>query len=172
MISHSCFAPERRALGVLVVLGVLAATPSLAQAQTEAQKQEAKDHYAKGRRLYDVGKYMEAIDEYQKVYFLTDDPNMLFNIGQCYRLSDRPEEAVRFFRNYLRRAPATASNRADVETKIAALEKVVEERKRTGVTSPPPASGQVTAPPVEPTPPPPPGTSPPGGLAPPPPPVL
>jgi len=153
------------ALGVAVAI-VLA---SPAQAQTDAQKQEAKEHYEKGRKLYDVGRYGDAIEEYQKVYLLTDDPNMLFNIGQCYRLSDHPEEAVRFYRSYLRRAPS-APNRADVETKILALDKIVEEHKRTGASTTPPASTGPTAepPPMGTAPPPPPPPAPEASVAPPP----
>jgi tetratricopeptide (TPR) repeat protein len=170
MIPHPCFAPRAgKALTALTVLAAfsalsaLSALSSSAHAQSDAQKQEAKEHSDKARRLYDVGKYSEAIEEYQKVYLLTDDPNMLFNIGQCYRLTDRPEEAVRFYRSYLRRAP-DARNRADVETKIAALEKTIEERRRTA-----PPSTTTAPPPTEPAPG---ATSPPTAVAPPPPEVV
>src|SRR3712207_4295399 len=91
----------RRTL-LLAALAALYWAPATAFAEpTEAQKQEAKQRYENARKLYDIGRYTEAIDEYQKIYLLTDDPNMLFNIAQCYRFMDRPEEAVRFYRNYL-----------------------------------------------------------------------
>lgn len=151
---------------------VVVVAPAAAQAQSDSKKQQAKEHYERAVRLYDVGKYGEAIDEYQKAYLLVEDPVLLFNIAQAYRLWDKPEEAVRFYRNYLRRAPA-ATNRADVERKIAEMEKLVEERRRTPTTTtPPPADPSVTAPPVTPptatAPPPavpPPLDAPAGGLA-------
>jgi tetratricopeptide (TPR) repeat protein len=147
MISNSCFTAHRgKALVALTVLAALAASPRVAEAQTDAQKQEAKEHSDRARRFYDLGKYAEAIEEYQKGYLLTDDPNMLYNIGQCYRLTDRPEEAVRFYRNYLRRAPASAPNRGDVDTKIVALEKIIEDRKRAAATTAAPATITPTAP--------------------------
>jgi tetratricopeptide (TPR) repeat protein len=166
MISNSCFTAHRgKALAALTLLAALAAPAPVAHAQSDAQKREAKEHSDRARRFYDVGKYAEAIEEYQKGYLLTDDPNMLYNIGQCYRLTDHPEEAVRFYRNYLRRAPATAQNRADVEAKIAAQEKISEDRKRAAAaaataTTTPPAPVAVEpvpgAPAVAPPPPPPP----------------
>lgn len=152
-----------RSVLLLTLLVGLALAPAVAQAQTEAQKQQAKEHYEKARKLYDIGRYAEAVEEYQKVYLLVDDPNMLYNIAQCYRLADRPDEALRFYRNFLRRSPAS-DRRADVEKKIADLEKTIEDRRR-GTATPvtPPATGPATPPPVEvtPTTPPPVTTSPP-----------
>ncbi len=88
-------------------------------------------------RLYDVGKYGEAISEYEQAYLLIEDAALLFNIGQAYRLWDRPEDAIRAYKNYLRRRP-DASNRADVEKKIADLDKLVEDRRQGVPAQPPP----------------------------------
>lgn len=149
----------------LAMAVTVASTP--AHAQSDAQKKEqAKEHFDKARKLYDVGRYAEAIEEYQKVYLLIDDPTTLYNIAQAYRLWDKPDEAIRFYRNYLRRSPG-AVNRAEVEKKISDLEKVIEDRKR-GLPTPPP-----TPPPVVETPAPspvlrPPTTPPPSAVTPPP----
>jgi tetratricopeptide (TPR) repeat protein len=117
-----------------------------ARAQPEAQnKQEAKEHYEKATRFYDLAKYGEAIKEYEAAYLLVADPNLLYNMGQAYRLWDKPEEAIRCYKNYLRNR-ADASNRADVEKKIAELERTVEDRRKSG-TAP-------LAPPAPPAPPP------------------
>jgi tetratricopeptide (TPR) repeat protein len=146
-----------RALSV-ALLAVVALVPLAARAEpTEAQKREAKELNDKATRLYEVGKYGEAIEEYGRVYLLVDDPVLLYNIAQSYRLWGKPEESARYYRNYLRRAP-NAPNRADVEKKIADQDKLVEDRRRAPVTpTPPPVTTptEVTAPP-----PPPPVTSP------------
>jgi hypothetical protein len=160
---------HRRAIGralTLVVFAALALAPLAASAQTEAQKKEAKEHYEKATRFYEVEKYAEAIDEYQRVYLLVDDPNMLYNIAQAYRLWGKPDEAIRSYRNFLRRSP-NAPNRADVEKKIGDLEKTIEERRRATTPTPPP----VTAPPTTteaPPPQPPPANVAPPAIAPPP----
>lgn len=152
----------------LALLVALVLAPLAAHAEpTEGQKREAKELNDKATRLYEVGRYGEAIEEYQKVYLLVDDPVLLYNIAQSYRLWGKPEDSVRFYRNYLRRAPS-APNRADVEKKIADQEKLIEERKRAPVQPTPPP---VTTPPTEigaPPPPPPVTTTPPGTVVPPP----
>ena len=162
---------HRRGFVVMVALTLCALAASPARAQSEAEKkQRAKEHYEIATRFYDVGKYGEAIKEYEVAYMLTGDAALLFNIGQAYRLWDRPDDALRVYKNYLRQRP-DAVNRADVERKIADLERIVEERPRSGGVPPaapvvPPEQG--TAPPVQP------GGAPPTGIAlpPPPPPVF
>ena len=125
----------------VAILALCAAVPASARAESEAEKkQQAKEHYEMATRLYDVGKYGEAIAEYEQAYLLIEDAALLFNIGQAYRLWDRPEDASRAYKNYLRRRPE-ASNRADVEKKIADMERIVEERRRGVPGQPPP--GQV-----------------------------
>ena len=103
-----------------------------------------KQLYERATRAYDVGKYNEAIEEYQKAYEIGGDPPMLYNIAQAYRLNDQPNEALRFYRRYLQRAPS-ARNREDVERKIADLERTVEERRKAGAVATPPP---LTAPPL------------------------
>jgi hypothetical protein len=122
---------------------------------TAEQKQEMKQHYEKGQRAYDVGKYADAIDEYAKVYEIGGNPAMLFNIAQAYRLNKQPGEAVRFYKRFLQRAP-NAPNRADVEQKIAELEFDDKPRPAVPLSPAPPAAAAPTvlAPPASPPPPP------------------
>ena len=139
-----------RARGLLSIaaLALCVLAPWVARAETDAEKkQRAKERYEIATRFYDVGKYGEAVKEYEEAYMLTGDPALLFNIGQAYRLWDHSEDAIRVYKNYLRQRP-DAVNRADVEKKIADLDKVVEERRRSGgaplaePAAPPPAPGE------------------------------
>jgi hypothetical protein len=128
---------------------------------TPAQKLEMKQLYEKATRAYDVGKYNEAIEDYQKAYEIGGDPPMLYNIAQAYRLNDQPAEAVRFYRRYLQRAP-NARNREDVERKIADLEKTIEERRKAAAAAtPPPLPTPPVVPATPPSPPPAPAVGPP-----------
>ncbi len=157
--------------GQLVVLAVVLAGAGAARAQdvppqklTESQKRETREHYDKATKLYNLGKFTDAIAEYQAAYLVSADPVMLFNIAQCHRNNSQPEEAIRFYKNYLRNAP-NAVNRAQVEKNIADMERLVEERKQQSAAPPPPnnqppppdnQTGTGTTPPqVTPTPPPP-----------------
>jgi tetratricopeptide (TPR) repeat protein len=142
------------ALGLLL-LGGLGEKRALAQL-TPQQKQEMRQHYERASRAYDVGKYQEAIEEYQKAYEIGADPPMLYNIAQAYRLSDQPAEALRMYKRYLQRAP-NAKNREVVEQKIADLEKLLEDRKKAGINAPPVTTSPPPVAPLQPPPAPPPG---------------
>lgn len=139
------------------LLCVLLALPGRAHAQlTPAQKQEVREHYDKAARAYDVQRFGEAVEEYQKTYEISGDPAMLFNVGQAFRLNGQPQEAVFYYRRYLERSPL-APNRADVEQKIADLEKALETTRKTApgatatTSSPPPTvPPPAAAPPVAP----------------------
>ncbi len=165
-------------VGLLAIAVGLA--PARAGAQTDQQKQQMKEHYDRATRFYDVGKYAEAIEAYQKAYELGGDPVLLYNIAQAYRLADQPADAARFYKNYLRRSP-NAPNRADAMKKMEEAEKLAEERRRVSTAPPsgylPPAAGAPPQPvnPAAPPAPPPPlpspavGTPPPAGVQAPPP---
>jgi tetratricopeptide (TPR) repeat protein len=131
------------------------ARPARAMQLTPQQKQEMKLHYERATRAYDLQKYGEAIDEYQKAYEIGGDPPMLYNIAQSYRLNDQPNEAIRYYRRYLQRAPE-ARNREYVERKIADLEKLIEERRKAAAAATPPPITTTPPPPVTPPPAPPP----------------
>lgn len=88
---------------------------------------QAVEHYKIAIRLNAERNYGEAISEFEKALVLTQDATMLFNIGQAYRLWDRPEDAISAYRDYVRRTPA-ARNRAVVQKTIAYLERVVDDR--------------------------------------------
>jgi tetratricopeptide (TPR) repeat protein len=118
---------------------------------TPQQKAEMRSLYDKATRAYDVGKYAEAIEDYQKAYEIGGDPPMLYNIAQSYRLNNQPGEAVRFYKRYLQRAPS-ARNREDVERKIAEQEKIMEEQKKLQPPPPPVVPAPATPAPTTTTP--------------------
>jgi len=138
---HNLSGRRTFAVALTVVLASLAAT-NVARAGelTAAQKQEVRQHYEKASRAYDVQKFGEAIEEYQKTYEISGDPAMLFNVAQAYRLNGQPQEAIYYYRRYLERSPA-ASNRVPTEQKIADLEKTLAEAKvAPAAAAPPPAA--------------------------------
>jgi hypothetical protein len=127
-------------LAVTVLVAAIDARTAYAQLSPQ-QKQDVRVHYERATRAYDLNKYPEAVDEYQKVYEIDGDPVMLYNIGQAYRLNDQPQESIHFYRRYLQRSPE-AKNRDDVNKKIANLEKLIEDRRKAAaaVTPPPPVA--------------------------------
>ena len=86
------------------MLGVLIAALFLAP-PTEAQKKEAKGHFAQGNSFYDAGAYDDALREYQAAYKLVPAPGFLFNIAQCYRLKGDKQNAIDFYQKYIDKSP-------------------------------------------------------------------
>lgn len=111
-------------VSVLVLVGAVAAAKP-----TPDEAAMAREHYKRGTTLYDLGKYDEAIVEFQQAYEIKDDPVLLYNIAQSFRLASKYSEALRFYRTYLRRAPK-APNRDEVETKIADMENLIAQQQK------------------------------------------
>lgn len=105
----------------------------------------AREHYDRGTKFYDIGRYDDAIREFEAAYQAKADPAFIFNLAQAHRLAGHNQEALRLYRTYLRYVP-DPPNREDIETKIAALEKASADRPAS-VTTPPPAS--TTTPPPQ-----------------------
>jgi tetratricopeptide (TPR) repeat protein len=100
----------------------MVAPAEVAAASTETEMAEAKQHYAQGSRLFDLAEYEPALREFKEAYRVVGDPAFLFNIAQCHRKLGHTQDAITFYRTYLRRAP-NASNRPEVERRIAELER-------------------------------------------------
>jgi tetratricopeptide (TPR) repeat protein len=99
-----------------VALGLLSSSSTAYAADVD--KSAAKAHYEAATRLYDVHEYEAALKEYKEGYLAKPDPAFLFNIGQCYRRLGKTEQALEFFREYLRKAAPDDPNRAQVEARI------------------------------------------------------
>jgi tetratricopeptide (TPR) repeat protein len=96
----------------------------------------AREHYERGTKFYDIGKYEEAIREFEAAYEAKSDPAFIYNLAQSHRLAGHSTEALQLYRNYLRYVPK-APNRADIEERIRGLEKTIAERPGQGATPPP-----------------------------------
>ena len=69
---------------VIVLVVTLLSVVRVAHADDPAMR-TAKRHYDRGEKLFAIGKFDEALDEYQKAFDAKPIPDFLFNIGQCYR---------------------------------------------------------------------------------------
>jgi hypothetical protein len=149
-----------------VIFATLIASVGVARAE-DAQK--ARELFQQGTTFYDLGQFDKAIEAWQAGYREKADPGFLYNIAQAYRVAGDPHKAIFFYKGYLRNSPR-AHNRAEVEQKIAALQKQIDEGKP---AEPKPAEPKPVRPPAPPatTPPPattvPPATPPPAAAAPP-----
>lgn len=105
---------------LLLVLIVTLIAVRVAHAEDPSTK-SAKRHFDRGQKLFNLGKFDEALDEYQQAYEAKEIPAILFNIGQCYRNLGDYDAAVFSFKKYLKLEP-DADNREQVEEYITELE--------------------------------------------------
>jgi tetratricopeptide (TPR) repeat protein len=135
-----------RWVGALFVAGVLglAASAQAAEAPKDV-KVDAKAHFRAGQNHYNLNEFAEALREFKEAYRLYPDPVFLYNLGQCERQLGRPEEAIRFYRSYLREQPR-AANRQDVLHRIEELEETLRSKAEAAPAAPPPAALPATAP--------------------------
>ena len=117
-----------RALVVVAALVGFAATADAAGDEL----QEARQHYDRGMAHYELGEFAAAVDEFKAAYARSQAPGLLFNLAQASRLNKDYEQALHFYRTYLRVRP-DAPNRDDVEKRIAEIEPIVELQRKAQV---------------------------------------
>jgi tetratricopeptide (TPR) repeat protein len=100
---------------MVVVVCALLAVPVWS---ADGDKAVAKAHFEAATRLYDIHEYAKALDEYKAAYLAKPDPAFLFNVGQCYRRLGKFDQALDFYREYLKKAPPDDPNRPNVEARI------------------------------------------------------
>jgi tetratricopeptide (TPR) repeat protein len=130
----------------------------VASAARAEDKTAAKERYAHARSLYDLGHFAEAAKEFEAAYELKNDPAFLYDLAQSYRQAGNPEQALHFYRTYLRYVPKPA-NRAEIDARIAALEQLLAQKGTGTEPPPPPITGPPSTSPSAATPPPPPTTT-------------
>lgn len=84
---------------------------------------QAKKHFRQGQRMFAMGRFREALASYEKAHSLSQYPDILFNMAQCYRNLGDFESAIFHFRLYLKQKP-DAENRDAV---LELMEKLEEE---------------------------------------------
>jgi tetratricopeptide (TPR) repeat protein len=116
-----------RLLFTLCVAVALApgADVDVAHAET-ASERAARRHYERGKKLFNLQKFDEALVEFQKAYDADPIPDFLFNIGQCQRNLGDYQAAIFSFKNFLKSDPET-ERRDQVARLIEELERKVDE---------------------------------------------
>jgi len=93
-----------RGMALACLLVAALARAAAAQAE-EPGKQQARTHYLEARRLHEHGEYQRAAAEYLQAFALFPDPELLFNVGQVYRLAGDQALATAYYRRYLELDP-------------------------------------------------------------------
>jgi tetratricopeptide (TPR) repeat protein len=132
-----------RRLGLaLLITSLLAAVGAGTARAGGGDDKQARELYERAEKSFNVGKFAEALTDYQAAYEAKPLPGFLFNIAQCYRNMGNYERARFFFRRYLAVEPH-APNHRRVEELIAEMSKQIEAQGASGAaasaTAPPPA---------------------------------
>lgn len=83
----------------LLPLSLLAQAPL-----TQEQKDRANALISQAESDFSAQNYEQALEGYKVVYDLVKDPELFYNIAQCYRLSTQIPEAVQYYQLYLQEA--------------------------------------------------------------------
>ena len=105
-------------------------------------------YYARKRGVIalNTGHYAEAVKAFEEAYALNQDPSLLFNLAQAYRLAGQPAKALEACSSFLRSASATNADRAQVERFMAELEMITYEIRLQRDVRQPPAPGPIEPP--------------------------
>jgi tetratricopeptide (TPR) repeat protein len=103
---------------VLLAATAQAAPKRPAPVYDQKQEKEARAHFERAEKAFNLGRFDEALTGYQAAYEVLPLPAFLFNIAQCHRNVGNREQAIFFYQRYLSLAP-DAPNRPVVEELIA-----------------------------------------------------
>jgi tetratricopeptide (TPR) repeat protein len=109
-----------RALALMVLLSAVSAQAAPRKApppHDPRQEKVARTHFEAAEKAFNVGRFEDALAEYQVAYDALPLPAFVFNIAQCHRNLGNAEQAIFFYQRYLSLEPQ-ASNRGVVEDLI------------------------------------------------------
>jgi tetratricopeptide (TPR) repeat protein len=92
----------------------------------EAKEAEARQHFKQGRDFLDAGAYAEAIGEFETSLALMPLPELLFNIGQAYRLKGDAKRALEMYKRFIEVIP-DGQVADEARANIAALTKQISD---------------------------------------------
>lgn len=126
--------------GLAIFATALVQTAQGAPSRTDDEK-ESRRLFQKAELGFNLGKFEDALADYQAAYQAKPLPGFLFNIAQCYRNLANYERARFFYRRYLALEPRS-SNRHLVEELIAEMTERMDKQAQTATATatPPPPS--------------------------------
>jgi tetratricopeptide (TPR) repeat protein len=153
---------RHRSIHISVEVVALALAFCAVAAARDVDPTAARDAFDEAERLYQLGRFEEAIASYEKAYALDAQPAFLYNIALAHRrqyeIDKKPEHLRRareLYRNYLLLEPTTP-RRAGIERLIEELGARLEKESAPALSPPrltapqPPTPALIAAPAPEP----------------------
>lgn len=114
---------------VCLIAAVLVSRTAIADEIAMPNAAAAKEHLARGTKLYRLREFDKAIEEYKTGALVEDAPVFHYNLGQCYRQLGRPEDAIWHYQRFLDRAnPLPPKYKQAAEDFIRDMKAEVEKR--------------------------------------------
>jgi tetratricopeptide (TPR) repeat protein len=107
---------------------------------------DAKAHYQKATAHFAVGEYHDAAIEYEEAFKLKQDPAILFNAAQAFRLAGENQKALLLYNNIIKLYPGTQYAKDSKER----IQKLAESGTSPSAGAPTPELPPVAPPPVTP----------------------
>lgn len=111
---------------------------AISKRKTVALQRQFQQHVAQGQTLFQAGDFPNAIQEYLSAYALHPQTLLLFNVAQSYRMEGKPEKALHYYEEFMRKDPKHAlvpeceaqarAMRTQIEADQVAAEKRAAER--------------------------------------------
>ena len=102
--------------------------PGPAEAQrpqpTQEQISRARTLFVEGSGHYQAGRLNEALDAFLEAWRILPNPALAYNVARTYERISDTQRSIEFYGHYLRHAAPDATERAEVERRIAALRAV------------------------------------------------
>lgn len=102
----------------------------------------AREHLERGNRLFEVGSFDAAIEEYKAGALIENAPLFLHNIALAYRMAGKRKESIFFYDQFKRRAQPTGEMLAEIDRLIDQMKSELEERSKTMPPTEPAPSAQ------------------------------
>jgi tetratricopeptide (TPR) repeat protein len=111
----------------------------LLTATTAGAADDAKAHYQKATAHFAVGEYHDAALEYEEAFKLKQDPAILFNAAQSFRLAGDSQKALLLYNNIIKLYPSTQYAK-DSKDRIEKLAQATTAPPSAPAPPPPPAA--------------------------------
>lgn len=118
----------RNRAAYVLTLALASALPVLSYADEpdEAAMARAKEYFDKGKLAFELGRFEEAIDWFEKAYEETELPDFLLNIAQCYKQLGKCDKAIFLYKQYQRQENV---DREGVQKLIDQCQEQIEQAK-------------------------------------------
>jgi len=129
-------------LPILAMVLLIAFPSRFALAKRSDESDAARAERTKGTVALNLGLYEEAVEHFSEAYVLSQDPILLFNLGQAYRLAGKPDKAVSSYSSFLRAAGPVKKYRPQFDRAAEEIETITPTlmcppKDRAGTGKPP-----------------------------------